>query len=97
MQEFTVQIKAGAHVRLSFPVMAASRTAAQMANEGLCAEGEQAIALTPAEARERFYEAADLAYHRSRLDGSLERAVHHREVVRQADALMRDPVWGDRS
>ncbi len=60
MRRYMVQIKAGAAIRDQFDVYATSRTAAQRQHEGLCADGEQAIALTPEEWAQRV-DAAMLA------------------------------------
>lgn len=49
LHTFRVQVKDGPQVRLSFDVLATSKTAAQKQHECLCKDGEQCVVYTPDE------------------------------------------------
>jgi hypothetical protein len=91
--KFWVQIKAGAFVRLSFPVMGANKVSVQRQHEGVTRDGEQVIVLT----EEQYFERADGSWERAK-DADL--TVYGRNAADRAARLERPSeferaAWGN--
>lgn len=77
-QAFVVQIKRGDQVSKTFDAMGTSKVSVQKQHEGLCADGEQCVVLTPEQAQERHREVIrKVMAARAHEQGAIDR--HHTE------------------